>query len=244
MSLSESGAAGRPLRVGVAVPAAGVGRRMGGRAKPWLELAGVPLLTHALRPFLERDDVRAVRVALAPADAHHPPDWLVALDPRVAVVEGGASRAESVARAVSALPDDLDLILVHDAARPLVPAAVVQRVIDGALQGQGAVAGLPAVDTFKRVDPGGVVIDTPTREGLWHAQTPQGFPAALLRRAVAALLADPARAEAATDDAALVEAVGGEVRMVLGATRNLKVTRPDDLPLAEWYAARPDEGAS
>lgn len=231
-------------RVGVAIPAAGLGRRMGGARKAWLTLAGEPLLAHALRPFLARPDVVAIRVAVAPDEFRDPPAWLEGLDPRVGVVEGGDTRARSVAHAVRALPDDVDVILVHDAARPLLTDAVVARVVAAAGSGEGAVAGLPATDTFKRVDGDGVVVDTPPREGLWHAQTPQGFPAALLRRGVEALDADPALGREATDDAALVEAVGGRVRMVLGAPRNLKVTRPADLPLAEWYAAHPGEGAA
>lgn len=231
------------LRIGVAVPAAGLGRRMGGRRKAWLEIAGRPILARSLAPFLQRSDVTAVAVAIAPDDAGDPPGWLPALDPRVAVVAGGATRAESVARAVRALPDEIDVILVHDAARPLTPPAVIDRVVSAVAEGEGAVAGLPAVDTFKRVDASDWIVETPPRAGLWHAQTPQGFPAALLRRAVAALETDPGLAASATDDASLVEAVGGRVRMVLGAPRNLKVTRPGDLPLAEWYAAHPAEGA-
>jgi 2-C-methyl-D-erythritol 4-phosphate cytidylyltransferase len=230
------------LRVGLAVPAAGMGRRMGGLRKPWLELAKIPVLQHALHPFLARTDVVAVRVALAPDDASDPPRWLAEIDPRLRIVAGGATRADSVARAVAALPDDLDVILVHDAARPLVSDAVIERVIVAAAGGTGAVAGLPATDTLKRVSGEGLIVATPSREGLWHAQTPQGFPASLMRRGVEALRDDPKLATRVTDDASLVEAVGGEVGMVLGAPRNLKVTRPSDLPLAEWYAAHPDEG--
>ncbi len=230
------------LRVGLAVPAAGMGRRMGGLRKAWLELAGAPVLQHALRPFLARADLVAVRVALAPDDAADPPRWLTDLDRRVRVVPGGASRADSVARAVAALPDDLDVILVHDAARPLLPNAVVDRVVAAASAGTGAVAGLPAIDTLKRVSDAGRILSTPPRDGMWLAQTPQGFPAALLKRAIQALEEDPTLAKRVTDDASLVEAIGGEVVMVVGAPRNLKVTRPSDLPLAEWYAAHPGEG--
>jgi 2-C-methyl-D-erythritol 4-phosphate cytidylyltransferase len=217
---------------------------MGGLRKAWLELATVPVLEHALRPFLARTDVVAVRVALASDDAADPPRWLADLDPRLRIVAGGATRAESVARAVEALPDDLDVILVHDAARPLLPDSVIERVISAASAGTGAVAGLPATDTFKRISGDGRIVATPAREGLWHAQTPQGFPAELLRRGIEALVADPTLAARVTDDASLVEAVGGEVVMVLGAPRNLKVTRPSDLPLAEWYASNPGEGES
>lgn len=215
---------------------------MGGLRKPWLELAGSPVLQHALQPFLARTDVVAVSVALARDDMTDPPTWLTDLDPRIGVVEGGATRADSVARAVAALPGDLDVILVHDAARPLIPASVIERVVAAASKGTGAVAGLPATDTLKRVSDDRRIVETPSRDGLWHAQTPQGFPATLLRDAIDALMADPSLSGRVTDDASLVEAVGGAVSMVLGAPRNLKVTRPADLPLAEWYAAHPLEG--
>lgn len=130
-------------RVGVAVPAAGSGRRMGGVRKPFIELRGEPVLVHALRPFLRRDDVLAVVVALGTEDAADPPSWLTDLDRRIAVVAGGASRAESVARALDALPADLDVIAVHDAARPLASDAVVEACIRLAAGGEGAVAGRP-----------------------------------------------------------------------------------------------------
>lgn len=229
-------------RVGVAVPAAGFGRRMGGRRKAWLTLGGEPILARTLRAFLDRSDVVAVAVALAPDDAAAPPEWLTGLDARIGIVPGGSSRAASVARAVAHLPAEVDVILVHDAARPLVPPEVIQRVVDEVSGGGGAVAGLPAVDTFKRVDAEERIVDTPPRAGLWHAQTPQGFPAPLLREALAALDRDPDGAAQLTDDAMVVASIGGTVRMVLGAPRNLKVTRPGDLPLAEWYVAHPREG--
>lgn len=226
------------LRVGVAVPAAGTGRRMGGVRKPWLELLGEPILLHALRPFLARSDVAAVRVALGGDDADAPPEWIEELDPRIAVVPGGATRALSVARAVAALPDDLDVILVHDAARPLVDADVIETVVRGASAGEGAVAGLPATDTVKVVDAEGRVVETPDRSRIWLAQTPQGFPAELFRSALRRLESDEALRAGATDDASVVEAVGGEVRMVRGNAGNLKVTRPHDLPMAEFLMRR------
>jgi 2-C-methyl-D-erythritol 4-phosphate cytidylyltransferase len=209
---------------------------MGGIRKPWLELRGEPVLVHALRPFLDDPRVVAVRVALAADEAGAPPAWLLDLDARVKVVEGGGSRAESVARAVAALPPELDVILVHDAARPLVSRAVIDRVVAAAAAGTGAVAAWPATDTLKHVDGERRIVDTPDRTRLWHAQTPQGFPASMLRRALA-------RADlgaSATDDAALVEALGERVVVVEGSLRNLKVTRPDDLAVAEALLDRPD----
>lgn len=215
------------LRVGVAVPGAGSGLRMGGARKPFLELAGKPVLAHALAPFLADERVVAVAVALAPEEAAEPPAWLRGLDPRVAVVAGGDTRSESVRRAIAALPEDLDVIAVHDAARPLVSPRVVSECIALAARGTGAVAGCAASDTMKRIDADGRVLDTPSRETLWHAQTPQVFPAALLREAYAREGAEH------TDDSALVEAVGGEVRMVDAGPTNLKLTKPEDVSLAE-----------
>lgn len=223
----------RALRVGVAVPAAGSGRRMGGVRKPFLELAGEPVLVHALRPFLADARVVSVVVALAPDDAAAPPSWLTALDARVRVVAGGSSRAESVRNALDALPH-VDVVAVHDAARPLVPPGVVGQCIEVAAAGEGAVAGCRAVDTMKEVAPDGRIVATPERARLWHAHTPQVFPAAIARRAYGVGAADLA---AATDDAALAEAVGAVVRMVDAGPGNLKVTSPGDLPIAEAILA-------
>jgi 2-C-methyl-D-erythritol 4-phosphate cytidylyltransferase len=199
---------------------------MGGVRKAFLDLAGEPVLLRALRPFLAEPRVVHVVVAVSGEDA---PGWLLDFDPRVAVVAGGATRTQSVRAAIDALVPDLDVIAVHDAARPLVTTDVVSSCIELALAGFGAVAGCPAVDTMKHVDPDGSVLDTPDRSRLWHAQTPQVFPARVLRRAYA----DPA-AEG-TDDAALVERAdpSSVVRMVDAGPSNLKVTRPVDVLLAE-----------
>lgn len=226
----------RGARVGVAVPAAGAGRRMGGARKVFLELAGEPVLRHALRPFLEDERVVAVVVALAREDAESPPAWLTDLDPRVTVVEGGETRTQSVRAAIAAL-QDVDVIAVHDAARPLVGRDVVARCIDLALDGLGAVAGCPAVDTMKVVGRSGAVRSTPDRSTLWHAHTPQVFPAGLLRAAYSAAGAE------GTDDARLVELhdPSAEVRMVDDGSMNLKVTRPMDVRIAEALLAEPVE---
>jgi len=213
-------------RVGVVLPAAGSGRRMGGVRKPFLELEGEPVLAHALRPFLADARVISVVVALGAADAADPPVWITDTDPRIRVVEGGTTRAESVRNALAALPE-VDVIAVHDAARPLVTADVVARCIDIALAGEGAVAGCPAVDTVKQVDEEGRIVGTPDRSRLWYAHTPQVFPADMARRAYDADLAG------ATDDASLVERLGGPIRMVDAGGSNLKVTRVEDIPLAE-----------
>jgi 2-C-methyl-D-erythritol 4-phosphate cytidylyltransferase len=204
---------------------------MGGVKKAFLELAGVPVLQRALEPFLRDERLVAVVVALAPDDARDPPSWLMALDARIRVVAGGASRTESVREALAALPEDLDVIGVHDAARPFVTEEVVARCFDLAAEGVGAVAGTPAVDTIKRVDRDGLVVDTPPRASLWQAQTPQVFPAAVLRDAYAAARGG------GTDDAALVEATGLRIQMVDAGPRNFKITHSDDVALGEAVLA-------
>jgi 2-C-methyl-D-erythritol 4-phosphate cytidylyltransferase len=202
---------------------------MGGVRKAFLELDGRPVLEHALRPFLDDDRVVAVAVALAPDDAADPPGWLVGLDPRIVVVPGGDTRTQSVRSAIEALPVDVDVIAVHDAARPLVSREVVTRCVGLAVRGHGAVAGCPAVDTMKVVGESATVVETPDRSTLWHAHTPQVFPADVLRAAYAAA------GEEGTDDAALVERHSPDVRvtMVDDGGSNLKVTRPVDVPVAE-----------
>lgn len=224
--------AGRDWKLGVAVPAAGTGSRMGGTRKPFLELGGEPLLVRALRPFLEHPRVTCVAVALGWEDSIAPPDWLVRLDPRIRIVLGGDTRGDSVGAALDALPWDVDLVAVHDAARPLVTRDILDRCLAAAGAGRGAVAGWPAVDTLKEVDPEGRVVATPDRERIWYAQTPQVFPRDLL---VAAYREARVAGITNTDDAALVERIGGEVVMVRGAPGNLKVTTPEDLPLAEFF---------
>jgi 2-C-methyl-D-erythritol 4-phosphate cytidylyltransferase len=199
---------------------------MGGVRKPFVELEGEPLLAHALRPFLQHPGVVSVVVALGATDAMEAPGWLVELDPRIRVVEGGTSRFESVRRAIAALPEDLDVVAVHDAARPLVTRAVVDRCVEVAAGGEGAVAGSPAVDTMKEVDGEGRVVATPDRSRLWHAHTPQVFPAAVAREAYTG------PDGGATDDSVLVERLGLPVRMVDDGAANLKVTVPADLVAA------------
>lgn len=224
--MSREGSA-RRTRVGVAIPAAGSGRRMGGVRKPFLELAGEYVLVRALRPFLADERVERIVVALAPADAASPPGWLMELDPRIRVVPGGETRGASVARCLEAIPGGVQVIAVHDAARPLVADEVVRRCLDVAATGVGAVAGCPAVDTMKVVDEGRHIRSTPDRSTLWHAHTPQAFPAGALRRAYGS------GETGATDDAALVEGQGVRIRMIDDGALNPKITRPGDLAVGE-----------
>jgi 2-C-methyl-D-erythritol 4-phosphate cytidylyltransferase len=221
--------------VAVAVPAAGSGSRLGGKDKGFLELGGEPVLVHAMRPFLDHPFVVSIAVALAPRLALPPPEWLVSLDPRIRVVAGAETRSGSVLAALEAVGSEVDVIVIHDGARPLVTREIIDRCIGATTEGEGAIAGWPAVDTLKEVDSRGRVLATPDRSRLWRAQTPQAFPYAKLldayRRGVAEGLV-------ATDDAELFTRAGGTVRVVEGAPWNLKLTYPGDLPLAELLLAR------
>jgi len=207
---------------------------MGGAKKTFLELDGVPVLLRAIAPFLDRDDVVEVAVALAPSDAADPPAWLVERDSRIRIVAGGETRSASVRAGLEALSDVVDLVAIHDGARPLLSGAVLRRCIEEAASGVGAVAGWPAVDTMKEVDAEGRVLSTPDRSRLWHAHTPQVFPRAMIVGAHESRAGE----EPATDDAALVERAGGTVRMVRGDRWNLKLTRAEDVALATALLGR------
>jgi 2-C-methyl-D-erythritol 4-phosphate cytidylyltransferase len=218
-----------PRAVGVIIAAGGVGRRMGGVRKQYLELLGEPILLRALRPFLGHPAVHWVVVALPAGDAADPPAWLAGIDPRVRIVAGGTERTDSVRAALAALPPDCETVLVHDAARPLVTPEIIERTLLAAGPGRAVVAGIAVEDTVKQVDAGRVVA-TLDRTRLWQAQTPQAFPRQALEEAHAEAAA---RGMSATDDAALVEALGLPVVVVEGSRENLKVTGPLDLVLAE-----------
>jgi 2-C-methyl-D-erythritol 4-phosphate cytidylyltransferase len=217
------------------VVAAGRGERLGGKVpKQYREIAGVPMLLRALRPFTSHPEVAQVVVALPAEDASSPPDWLAALTGgSLVLVPGGAERSASVAAGLAALSPACEIVLVHDAARPFVGRGLIDAVIQVARTGVGAVPALPLSDTVKETkDPTTKAVGrTVPRDRLWRAQTPQGFPRQLLVRAHAA-----AGGEAASDDAALVERLGHEVRLVPGSERNLKVTTEEDLRLAEVIA--------
>ncbi len=213
--------------VALLVPAAGSGVRMGGVRKPFLELAGRSVLDRSLAPFLARRDVVEVIVALGTRPDPHDP---VFMDPRVRVTQGGTNRFESVANAFERLESEAGLIAVHDAARPFPPAAAIDACVRLAARGVGAVAGIPAVDTVKRTSGSGVIADTPARDTLWYAQTPQIFPRDMFARAVAHCRAG---GPTPTDDASMVERLGMEVRMVQASVSNIKITSPEDLAVAE-----------
>lgn len=217
--------------VALLVPAAGSGVRMGGVRKPFLKLAGRSVLDRALAPFLARRDFVEVVVALG--FRPDPPDPVFG-EARVRAVPGGSNRFESVASAFDRLESEAELIAVHDAARPFPQPAAIDACVRLAARGTGAVAGIPAVDTVKRTSGPGVVAETPARETLWYAQTPQVFPRELFARAIEHCRAG---GPPPTDDASMVERLGAEVRMVPASASNLKITSREDLAIAEALIA-------
>ena len=214
------------MRVGALVPAAGSGVRLGpGAPKALRLLAGELLLLHAVRGLRRAADVGPVVVAAPVGEQEAVRALLRDLD--VVVVAGGTERQDSVRAALAALPGDVELVLVHDAARCLPPVGVVERVVAALRDGAEAVVPvLPVADTVKRVD-GDVVVSTVDRSALRAVQTPQGFRRDVLERV------HVSTGPALTDDAGLVEAAGGRVTTVAGADEAFKVTRPLDLVLAE-----------
>jgi 2-C-methyl-D-erythritol 4-phosphate cytidylyltransferase len=212
--------------------AAGAGERLGeGRPKAFVGLAGLPLLAEPLRRLDESSWIDAIVVAVA-AEWEEPAILLaeeLSATKVVAAVTGGATRAESVRLALAEVPEDALVVLVHDAARPLVTDEVIERVLAPLSEGwDGVVPALPLVDTVKSVD-GDRVTGTLARDQLVAVQTPQAFPAATLRAAYAGELGG------ATDCSSLVEARGGRVKWVEGDPRLLKVTTKADLELvASW----------
>ena len=224
-----------PLVVGALVPAAGLGVRLGpGEPKALRELAGEPLLVHAVRTLRSVPSIGVVVVAAPAPDVEAVGRLLVAYD--VVVVPGGDDRQDSVHRTLAALPPDVDLVLVHDAARCLTPGHVIEAVVAALRAGADAVVPvLPIADTVKHVD-GVRVLGTVDRAALRAVQTPQGFRREVLEQAHAA------GRQAATDDASLVEVLGGTVTTVPGDDEAFKITRPLDLLLAEAVlAARSSE---
>ncbi len=224
----------RPPRrdIGVIIVAGGSSTRTGGEElKQFRWVAGKPMLLHSVQTFMAHPAVGTVVCVLPPQYAGDPPPWLFQCDvDRLLLSIGGRTRSESVANGLDDLPDEAELVLVHDAARPLVGIATIERVVEAVRGGTPAIAALPVVDTLKETTPDGAIVRTVDRDSLWRAQTPQGFPRALLVEAHRR-----AREEriAATDDAALCERLGYLVRVVRGSERALKVTEPGDFARVE-----------
>lgn len=224
--------------VGVVIVAAGSGSRTeSAELKQFRWVAGKPMLLHSVQQFQSRADVAMVVCVLPRNIAGDPPPWLFQSDiERLLLSVGGRVRGESVANGLQDLPDECQIVVVHDAARPLATDATIDAVIAEARAGNAALAALPVTDTLKRVDGSGRVTETVSREGLWRAQTPQAFPRETIERAhreAAAALIE------ATDDAALCERLGIPVVVVRGSERAMKITDESDFARAEALSMLP-----
>jgi len=234
------------MKVIVIIPAAGLGTRMAppgpgkGKTKQFTELNGTPILIHTLRKFASSAAVSQIVVALRATEID---EFRARLEKEedilrkpVELVEGGEHRQQSVANAlarISASADDI--VLVHDAVRPFVSEDIINQVVQATRKYGAAIAGTPAVDTIKQVDrtsEGALITSTIPRERVVMAQTPQGFRYQILKKAF-----DEAEADGflGTDEASLVERSGGEVAVVMGSPRNIKITTPSDMELAEFF---------
>ena len=210
----------------------------GPQPKQFLALDGVPILIHSLRAFAAVDRIKAIYVAVRKTEIERVQAQISehGFDGKVHVVEGGDTRQESVVHALDALPAEPDdIVLVHDAVRPLIDAATIERTIDAVVQHGAAIVALPAVDTIKQVERtahGAIITSTIPREFIVQAQTPQGFRFGLLQNSMNDAIAD---GFVGTDEASVIERAGHPVAVVHGSQVNLKITQPGDLELAEFY---------
>lgn len=220
------------MRTAAIIVAAGSGDRLGaGMPKALVRVAGLPMVTWSARAFDEAPDVECIVIACPPGGEDDMADAVAGHAHVHAIVAGGSSRQRSVAAALAAVPDDVEAILVHDAARPLITPALVTRMV-ARLRGTPAViAAAPVADTLKRSDARGNVEATVDRAGLWGAQTPQAFRAGVIRGVFADAAGD--ELDSATDCAGMAERRGVEVLLHDPGAPNFKVTTPADLRLAE-----------
>ncbi len=224
------------------IPAAGSGSRMGGELpKQYLDLAGKPMIYHALRRLCSAPRIRQVYVVISPEDSYWDDyDWREFAAKLVLLRYGGATRSDSVRNGLAAMAEQVrtdDWVLVHDAARPCLSAAQLERLLDEAgIDPVGGLLAVPVADTLKRADAGRHVCTTEPRERLWQAQTPQMFRHAMLLQALYQM-----RDVAPTDEARAIEAMGHRPLLVAADSSNFKVTYPRDLHLARLILENPDD---
>lgn len=221
-------------KLAVIIPAAGSGSRMGARVpKPFLKLHGVSVLEHTIRAFAQVDEVEQVVISTSA-------DWISEVEAILEnfkndvsfldVVQGGRERQHSIYNALPKIFQEIDLIAVHDAVRPFISKELIKECCEAAEEFGGAIVAVPAKDTIKKVNADSVIVNTPDRSELWQAQTPQIFQKKLLIKAYDSAIREEFTG---TDDASLVERIGGNIKVVEGDRRNLKITYPIDLKVAE-----------
>jgi len=219
------------------IPAAGMGVRMGGGTpKQFLSLEGVPIFVHTLRKFAASNAIDAIHLGVRPEERERVRQELARspVAKPVQVIEGGVTRQETVERALEAAPPATELVAVHDAVRPFVELELIRAVVEAARRHGAAILGVPSIDSVKQVERQ-MILGTLPRERIVLAQTPQVFRYELLREAVVRAREDGFQG---TDDSSLVERLGVSVTVLMGSERNIKITRPSDLPLARLYLAQ------
>src|SRR5271157_2877096 len=218
------------------IPAAGLGVRMGtDTPKQFLSLEGVPIFIYTLRKFAACDVIDEVLLALRDEDRERAQSDIdrEGFGKTVRLVTGGATRQETVARALAQAPP-ATVVVVHDAVRPFVDVDIIRRVVEAARSQGAVILGVPSVDTVKQVQQR-TILGTLPRERIVLAQTPQAFRADLLREAINRAVEDGFNG---TDESSLVERLGHQVTVLMGSDRNIKITKPTDLPLARLYIAQ------
>jgi 2-C-methyl-D-erythritol 4-phosphate cytidylyltransferase len=222
------------------IPAAGVGVRMGGGTpKQFLSLEGVPIFVHTLRKFAASEAIDNIFLALRPEDMERAGTDVDRehFSKSVRLVCGGATRQETVTRALAEAPPSSELVVVHDAVRPFIELEMIQRVVEAARKDGAAILGIPSVDTVKQVERH-TILGTIPRERIVLAQTPQAFRYDIIQEAYTRAAADGFNG---TDESSLVERLGYTVTVLMGSDRNIKITKPSDLPLARLYIAQERE---
>jgi 2-C-methyl-D-erythritol 4-phosphate cytidylyltransferase len=222
------------------IPAAGTGLRMGGATpKQFLSLEGIPIFVHTLRKFAASEAIDEIFLGVRPEDMDRAGKEIANehFAKALRLVVGGASRQETVARCLDQAPPETDVVVVHDAVRPFIGLDLIRQVVDAARQDGAVILGIPSVDTVKKVQRQ-MILGTIPRERIVLAQTPQAFQYPLLRQAFDRALAEGYNG---TDESSLVEHEGHKVTVLMGSDRNIKITKPSDLPLARLYIAQERE---
>jgi 2-C-methyl-D-erythritol 4-phosphate cytidylyltransferase len=216
------------------IPAAGVGARMGRETpKQFLSIRGIPIFVYTLRKLASSGAVDEIFLAVRPGEIDRVRETVDREAPGLPLIltEGGGTRQETVARALAKAPPSTEVVVVHDAVRPFITTEIVAQVIEAARKDGAAILGIPSVDTVKQIEHD-VILGTIPRERIALAQTPQAFRYKLLREAFDRALADGFQG---TDESSLVERLGAKVTVLMGSDRNIKITKPSDLPLARLF---------
>ncbi len=237
-----SAAIEQAMNVLAIIPAAGMGVRMGGGTpKQFLSLEGVPIFVHTLRKFVASAVIEDIFLALRPEDMERAQKDIEQehFSKPVRLVAGGATRQETVAGALAEAPPTTELVVVHDAVRPFVDLEQIKRVVEAARKDGAVILGIPSVDTVKQVERR-LILGTVPRQRIVLAQTPQAFRYSLIKDAFERAAAD---GFSGSDESSLVERLGYTVTVLMGSDRNIKITKPSDLPLARLYIAQEHEQA-